>query len=140
MTLQEQVTVANMLQPMFQSKYSDQVVAFSFLYIPLLTRKLFLFSSLTLSHAITSNADGQALLKRLKYAFLHGLTFNVGTSMTTGATNQCTWASIHHKTSPSGGVQAHGYPDPDYFKNCNTEMDSMGVPPATSLNMEGKML
>lgn len=75
-----------------------------------------------------SNTDGQELLKRLKYAFLHGLTFTVGTSITTGAKNQCTWASIHHKTSPSGGVQAHGFPDPNYFKNCNAELDGLGVP------------
>mmetsp|Transcript_22663 Transcript_22663/g.29129 ORF Transcript_22663/g.29129 Transcript_22663/m.29129 type:complete len:198 (+) Transcript_22663:1-594(+) len=87
---------------------------------------------------IPDNTDGQALLKRLKYAFLHGLTFNVGTSITTGAKNQCTWASVHHKTSPSGGVQAHGFPDPDYFKNCNAELDGLGVPPAHSLDENGK--
>ncbi|KAL7438500.1 hypothetical protein ACHAXM_006273 [Skeletonema potamos] len=75
---------------------------------------------------IPNNTDGQALLKRLKYAFLHGLTFN------------CTWASIHHKTSPSGGIQAHGFPDPDYFKNCNAELDGLGVPPAHSLGDDGK--
>eukprot|EP00984_Skeletonema_dohrnii_P013960 scaffold5845_cov73-Skeletonema_dohrnii-CCMP3373.AAC.2 len=88
---------------------------------------------------IPNNTDGQALLKRLKYAFLHGLTFNVGTSITTGAKNQCTWASIHHKTSPSGGVQAHGFPDPDYFNNCNAELDGLGVPPAHSLDENGNV-
>ena len=100
---------------------------------------MFFFSSL-LSHAIISNTDGQALLKRLKYAFLHGLTFTVGTSITTGAKNRCTWASIHHKTDMWGGVQTHGYPDPDYFKNCNDEMDGLGVPPANSLDEDGLFL
>jgi hypothetical protein len=57
---------------------------------------------------LPNNADGQNLLKRLKYAFLHGLTFTVGTSATTGIVNQCTWSSIHHKTSHTGGVVSHG--------------------------------
>eukprot|EP00985_Skeletonema_marinoi_P004726 scaffold2051_cov139-Skeletonema_marinoi.AAC.10 len=87
---------------------------------------------------IPDNPDGQALLKRLKYAFLHGLTFTVGTSLTTGKQNQCTWASIHHKTSHSRGVQAHGFPDPDYFNNCNAELDGLGVPPVHSLEENGK--
>ena len=34
---------------------------------------------------------------------------------------------LHHKTSPSGGIQAHEFPDPDYFKNCNAELDGLGV-------------
>ncbi len=134
MTLQEHVTVANMLQHMFQSKYHC-----SSCFHVSVPSSLFLFSSL-LSHAIISNTDGQALLKRLKYAFLHGLTFTVGTSITTGTKNQCTWASIHHKTDMWGGVQAHGYPDPDYFKNCNDEMDGLGVPPANSLDEDGLFL
>lgn len=39
-----------------------------------------------------------------------------------------------------GGVHAHGYPDPDYFKNCNDEMDGLGVPPANSLDEDGLFL
>ena len=83
------------------------------------------------------NADGENLLKRLKFAFRHGLTFTVGTSMTTGRTNQCTWSSIHHKSSPTRGVTSHGFPDPGYFVNCNEELDSVNVPPAHSLNDDG---
>ena len=74
--------------------------------------------------------DGQNLLKRLKYAWLHGLIFTIGTSLTSGAHDQCTWASVHHKTCRSGGVAKHGYPDPGYFVNCNQELDSLGVPAA----------
>lgn len=39
---------------------------------------------------LPNNSDGQNLCKRLKFAFMHGLIFTVGTSMTTGAPNQCT--------------------------------------------------
>lgn len=56
---------------------------------------------------LPNNLDGRDLLKRLKYAFMHGLTFTVGTSMTTNEQNQCTWSSIHHKSQPSGGFRLH---------------------------------
>jgi deltex-like protein len=77
---------------------------------------------------LPDNDDGRKLLKRLKYAFSHGLTFTVGQSLTTGVDNVVTWASIHHKTVPYGGV--HGYPDSSYFANCNQELDAVGVPAA----------
>ena len=119
---------------------------------------------------LPNNDDGKALLKRLMFAFMHGLTFTVGVSMTSGAPNCCTvrsvfgtlltalfsilyvlsiniadlpfllfpkWASIHHKTSPTGGSSAHGFPDSDYFVNCNEELDALGVPPAQSLDDNG---
>ena len=79
---------------------------------------------------LPNNQEGQDLLKRLKYAFSRGLTFTVGTSATTGVQNQCTWASIHHKTSLGGGLSCHGFPDPNYFVNCNEELDNSGVPKA----------
>ena len=75
---------------------------------------------------LPDNDEGRKLLERLKFAFSRGLTFVVGTSMTTGATNVVTWATIHHKTSPSNGP--HGFPDPSYFANCNSELDNAGVP------------
>jgi deltex-like protein len=87
---------------------------------------------------IPNNTAGRNLLKRLKFAFLHGLTFTIGTSMTTGAANQCTWSSIHHKTSPNSGV--HGFPDPKYFANCNGELDSANVPAANLLDVNGQKL
>lgn len=82
---------------------------------------------------LPNNAEGKNLLKRLKYAFEHGLTFAIGTSLTTRLDNQCTWASIHHKTSLVGGFAKHGYPDPSYFFNCNEELDGLGVPPGDDL-------
>jgi len=80
---------------------------------------------------LPDNAEGQALLKRLKFAFQHGLTFTIGTSLTSGVANSVTWSSIHHKTSPHGG--AHGFPDPSYFANCDGECDAANVPAADDL-------
>lgn len=68
------------------------------------------------------------LLARLKYAFAHGLTFRVGTSITTGMSNQITWGSIHHKTSLHGGP--FGFPDAQYLSNCNQSLDDLKVPKA----------
>ncbi|KAL7554867.1 hypothetical protein ACHAWF_018412 [Thalassiosira exigua] len=99
---------------------------------------------------LPNNIDGQNLLKRLKYSFLKGLTFTVGTSVTTGLADQCTWycriiyhvhhlgrTSVHHKTSPTGGTRTHGFPDPGYFQNSNGELDGLGVPSAQELNDDG---
>ena len=77
---------------------------------------------------IPNNLEGRRLAKRLKYAFQRGLTFVVGTSMTTGQQNVVTWSSVHHKTNPSGGARAHGFPDPGYFANVNEELNNLGVP------------
>ena len=76
--------------------------------------------------------EGRQLLLRLRYAFEHGLTFTVGTSLTTGRPNSVTWASIHHKTSLVGGA-AHGFPDKSYLANCNRELDALHVPDGKDL-------
>jgi len=76
---------------------------------------------------LPNNPEGRDLLQRLKYAWLHGLVFRVGTSLTTGQSNQVTWTSIHHKTSLSGSV--HGFPDTNYIANCNASLDALHVPP-----------
>jgi deltex-like protein len=80
---------------------------------------------------LPDNTDGRNLLKRLKYAFQHGLTFCVGTSLTTGMPNVITWSSIHHKTRLARGP--HGFPDLGYFINSNEELDALGVPAADNL-------
>ncbi|KAL9184190.1 hypothetical protein ACHAXT_002276 [Thalassiosira profunda] len=81
--------------------------------------------------------DGKDLLRRLKYAFMHGLTFSVGTSVTSGRNNVITWASVHHKTSRDGSMSRHGFPDASYFTNCHGELDNLGVPPASALDGSG---
>jgi Deltex C-terminal domain/Ring finger domain len=75
--------------------------------------------------------EGRNLLQRLQFAFAHGLTFTVGTSLATSRPNSVTWSSIHHKTSLSEG--AHGYPAPGYFINANEELDALNVPASDDL-------
>lgn len=77
---------------------------------------------------LPDNEEGRGLLARLKYAWKHGLTFAVGTSLTTGRENCVVWTSIHHKTNLDGGP--HSFPDPGYLPNCNEELSSLGVPDA----------
>ena len=75
---------------------------------------------------LPDNDDGRRLLKRLKYAFSHGLIFRIGTSSTTGRKGVIIWAGIHHKTSYKTG--AYGWPDSTFFVRCNKELDDQGVP------------
>ena len=79
---------------------------------------------------------GKKLLLRLQYAFQHGMTFSVGTSMTSGKENQVIWSLIPHKTSLKGG--AFGFPDPNYILACNIMLDGLGVPSGDSLNSPGE--
>jgi len=80
---------------------------------------------------LPNTQDGHNLLLRLKWAFAHGFTFTVGTSATTGRSDCVIWASIRHKTSTHGGLC--GFPDPDFFQQCNSELDALRVPPAKDL-------
>ena len=79
---------------------------------------------------LPDNEDGRNLLKRLKWAFSHGLTFCIGTSLTTNRSGVITWASIHHKTSRTKGP--YGWPDSMYFVNRKIELDNLGVPEAAN--------
>ena len=88
------------------------------------------YSGTTRIAYLPNSAQGRELLMRLKYAFQHGLMFTIGTSLTTHQPNMITWSGIHVKTSPHGGAQAHGWPDPNYFQNVNGELDGLGVPSA----------
>lgn len=47
--------------------------------------------------------EGREVLQLLKRAFDARLVFTIGTSNTTGLSNQVTWNDIHHKTSVRGG-------------------------------------
>ena len=79
---------------------------------------------------VPDTKEGIRLVSRLQDAFRHGLTFAVGTSLTTGQSNMVCWQSIHHKTNLAGG--AHGFPDDNYFRNCNEALDNLHVKPAGS--------
>ena len=52
---------------------------------------------------LPDNREGREVLQLLKRAFAARLTFTIGTSDTTGLTNQVMWNDIHHKTTVSGG-------------------------------------
>lgn len=86
------------------------------------------YSSADRTAFVPRTLEGMRLVSRLKYAFQRGLTFTVGTSLTSGEKNSVTWSTIHHKTSLTGGTRSHGYPDPTYFYRCNQELNDAGVP------------
>ena len=75
---------------------------------------------------IPHNKEGIELVVRLQYAFVCGLIFTIGTSLTTHQNNVTIWNSIHHKTTLNGGP--YGYPDPNYITNCNDSLTAVGVP------------
>ena len=75
---------------------------------------------------LPSNEEGRNLLQRLKYAFQHGFTFRIGTSLTSGLAHQTTWTTIPHKTSLSGGE--FGFPDNHYIAKCNQALDALNIP------------
>ncbi len=76
---------------------------------------------------LPDNAEGREILRLLKVAFDRRLTFTVGTSVTTGATNTVVWNGIHHKTNVAGGPTQYGYPDPTYFNRVKEELAAKGV-------------
>ncbi|XP_072307599.1 uncharacterized protein [Eucyclogobius newberryi] len=76
---------------------------------------------------LPDNREGNEVLRLLKKAFDQKLIFTVGTSRTTGAENMVTWNDIHHKTSPYGGPQSFGYPDPNYLSRVKEELKANGI-------------
>jgi deltex-like protein len=91
------------------------------------------FQGTTRMAFLPDTSQGQDLLERLRYAFSHGMTFTVGTSLTTAKANVIIWASIHHKTSNERGP--YGFPDVGFFANCNEELDALNVPQACDLQL-----
>lgn len=85
------------------------------------------YPSISRTTYLPDTPAGRRLLSRLQDAFRYGLTFRIGTSLTTGRNDVITWASIPHKTSPRGG--GHGFPNPNYFRNCHAALDALHVRP-----------
>ena len=52
---------------------------------------------------LPDNREGREVLQLLRRAFDARLVFTIGTSNTTGRSNQVIWNDIHHKTSIFGG-------------------------------------
>ena len=76
---------------------------------------------------LPDNEAGKEVLKLLKKAWEMKLTFQIGTSISTGATNVITWNDIHHKTSLYGGSANYGYPDVTYLVRVTADMHALGV-------------
>ncbi|CAH3022633.1 unnamed protein product [Porites evermanni] len=76
---------------------------------------------------LPDNREGQQVLQLLRRAFDARLVFTVGTSSTSGLTNQVIWNDIHHKTNRSGGLYGFGYPDPDYLRRVKEELAAKGI-------------
>ncbi|XP_054473047.1 E3 ubiquitin-protein ligase DTX3L-like [Anoplopoma fimbria] len=85
------------------------------------------YSGINRSAYLPDNKEGKEVLGLLKKAFDQKLIFTVGTSRTTGRDNQVTWNDIHHKTSPTGGPQCYGYPDPGYLSRVKEELKAKGI-------------
>jgi len=73
------------------------------------------------------NERGLRVLEKLKIAFERGLTFTIGTSVTTGRANCVVWNGIHHKTNIHGGPSRFGYPDETYLNRVTNELAQMGI-------------
>ena len=77
---------------------------------------------------VPATREGRELVPLLRLAFDRGLVFTVGTSLTTGASDTVVWAGgIHFKTNMTGGVGAHGFPDPTYFARVREELKERGI-------------
>ncbi|XP_046513660.1 E3 ubiquitin-protein ligase DTX3L isoform X1 [Equus quagga] len=76
---------------------------------------------------LPDNKEGNEVLRLLRKAFDQKLIFTVGDSRVTGASDVITWNDIHHKTSPFGGPDNYGYPDPDYLKRVKQELKDKGI-------------
>lgn len=76
---------------------------------------------------LPNNDKGRLILSLLCIAWKRRLTFTIGTSVTTGATNVVTWNEIHHKTEFGANYYGHGYPDDNYFDNVLSELAAQGI-------------
>lgn len=75
---------------------------------------------------IPDTHEGRIMLEKLITAWKRRLSFQVGTSVTTGQSDCVVWA-LHHKTTTSGGSTKFGWPDPTYFLRLSQELSDRGV-------------
>ena len=75
---------------------------------------------------LPDNEEGRKVAKLLRIAWDRRIVFTVGTSHTTSRENALVW-NIHHKTSQTGGVYCHGYPDDTYLQRVTAELKSFGI-------------
>lgn len=75
---------------------------------------------------LPDNEEGRKVVKLLRIAWDRRIVFTIGTSHTTSRENTLVW-NIHHKTSQTGGVSCHGYPDDTYLERVTAELKSFGI-------------
>ncbi|KNC53462.1 zinc finger protein [Thecamonas trahens ATCC 50062] len=85
------------------------------------------FSGTSRTGYLPETPEGLEVLCLLIRAFLNRQMFRVGTSITTGRSNQVVWNGIHAKTTLGGGP--HGFPDPTYFDRVKAELASFDILP-----------
>ncbi|KAJ3299607.1 putative E3 ubiquitin-protein ligase dtx2 [Borealophlyctis nickersoniae] len=68
--------------------------------------------------------NGNIILIRLIASFYYHHTFTVGTSLTSGRSNQTVWNGVHHRTALSG---TWGFPDPTWEERVSNELDDKGM-------------
>eukprot|EP00058_Branchiostoma_floridae_P023370 XP_002608860.1 hypothetical protein BRAFLDRAFT_241590 [Branchiostoma floridae] len=76
---------------------------------------------------LPDNREGREVLALLQRAFNQRLVFTVGTSSSTGLSDNVIWNDIHHKTNIHGGPTNYGYPDPDYLRRVKEELAAKGI-------------
>ncbi|XP_078587609.1 uncharacterized protein LOC144868821 isoform X2 [Branchiostoma floridae x Branchiostoma japonicum] len=76
---------------------------------------------------LPDNREGREVLALLRRAFNQRLVFTVGTSSSTGLSDNVIWNDIHHKTNIHGGPTNYGYPDPDYLRRVKEELAAKGI-------------
>jgi len=76
---------------------------------------------------LPDNQEGREILALFRTAFERKLLFTIGTSVTTGLSNQTIWNGVHQKTNLCDGPQYFGYPDPTYFNRVRQELAAKGI-------------
>jgi len=74
---------------------------------------------------LPDNTKGRILLELFRLAFRRRVMFGLGLSMTLGIRRPT--FNIHLKTSRTGGVTRHGFPDDDYFVRAMSELFANGI-------------
>jgi deltex-like protein len=91
------------------------------------------YSGTSRSAYLPTSPEGITTFKMFVTAFERRLSFTIGTSLTTGATNTVVWAGIHHKTSTHGGP--FGFPDNSYLNRVEQEFAARNITPVSVANV-----
>lgn len=88
------------------------------------------YSGRTVEAFLPATETGVQVLELFQVAFRRKLLFTIATSLTTGFRRPT--FNIHLKTSRSGSMASHGYPDPTYLTRALRELADHGIQPSSS--------